>query len=247
VAGLALCVQLHDLLDEGLVDLEQRVDALLLARVCDGRNGRRRDGLDGRLGHGQRHGGRVHRLGEGGHAGRVLCRSGIGGGAVGVGDGVAGAGRRGGLAGLRVGMDGRREALGKGRGRVGARRRLLLVLWELLVLLLLLEVVGYMAGVSDGGRTRFKGAGGVAPRAAYLVPGEAGSATGRPSASWRHLAAESHLAGHWRTGPVGRRGTAGLIAVAGPVDPRTVVAAGNASRAPTTRSRRQTRAGAAGY
>jgi len=119
VAGLALRVQLHDLLDQRLVDLEQRVDALLLARLCDGRHGRLRNRLHGRLGHGLRRRARVHRLRVGGHAGRLLCRRGIGGRDA----GVTRAGRRRGLTGLRIRMGWRREGLGlgKGRARVGAR------------------------------------------------------------------------------------------------------------------------------
>lgn len=70
VASLALLVQLHDLLDEHLVDLEQRVNALLLTRLCDGRDWRLGERLDGRVGsHGLGGcglgGGRVHGLGGG--------------------------------------------------------------------------------------------------------------------------------------------------------------------------------------
>ena len=141
MASLALLVQLHDLLDEHLVDLEQRVDALLLTRLCDGRDGRLGERLDGRVGsHGLGGcglgGGRIHGLGGGqawrlGLLGRRIRRRGA---VV-----LAGSGRRGlaVLDKLLVGRGG--EGLGEGCVRV--RARLALVLLVLLVLLLLLLVL----------------------------------------------------------------------------------------------------------
>ena len=150
VASLALLVQVHDLLDEQLVDLEQRVDALLLAGMGDGRDGRLGERLDGRVGgHGLRGrglaGGWVHGLAGGGGGGGQAGGLGLPGGGIGrcVAVVLAGGGRCG-LAVLdELLVGGRREGLREGRGRVRARLALLLLL--LLLLLVLLQGGGFMA------------------------------------------------------------------------------------------------------
>jgi hypothetical protein len=134
LACLALALELAYFLDEQRVDLQQRRDAVLVARLCDGRHGRGRDSLDGRLSlrglrldlaHGR--GRRVLLLAVGRQAGGVLVlllvvllhmgrRIGLAGGA---------ARGRGGLAVLgKLLVGGRGQGLRVGRGRVG----LLLVL-----------------------------------------------------------------------------------------------------------------------
>lgn len=121
LAGLALGLQIADLFDEDRVDLKQRGDAILIARLCDGRHGRRGNRLDRRLD-----------LGEIGlHLGHMLGLAAVGDKRVGrglwLGSGIwlaSGTGWRGRLAVLGklvlllLRMGGRGQGLRVGRGRV---------------------------------------------------------------------------------------------------------------------------------
>lgn len=188
------------------------------------RSAARRSGGSGRRGRGQARRG----VGQRARSSRGSARAAAAGGGAVAAAGVAGLHGDVSAGGTRATGDGGRRRAGR-RGRSGGGQR---------------------RAVDSGQRQWAVGTGG--PRAAYLGRGVAGSATGLPAASRRHRLAESHRAGHWRRGPAGgRRGREGLIAVAGPVDPRTGESAGKTSAwAPTTRSRlhrcRQTRPGAAG-